>query len=326
MARRWQREDAELAAFLDAHKPVASRASLAVGTTVDSWRLAAFLGRGGSAEVYRAVHVSLPLAAAVKILVRDDATARARFDRESGFLQENGCASFPRCLGAGEYCGRPFVVMELLEPMELPHDDRGVAKYILSVAGAMLELHARGMVHRDLKPQNIMRRKDGEPVIIDFGLLKPIARDGRKRVETITAVGGRSAGVGTPGYAAPEQLMGDEVSPATDVHALGVLLNECFDGSPPRRWARIVRRATSSIPEQRYRDVAEFMRAVRARRRPARILAAVLLTALIAAGAVVVWRRVEADRVREAAERRALEEKIQMEHDEIQEMLQRDIY
>ena len=225
-------------------------ASIPVGTTVGKWRLAAFLGRGGTYEVFRARHVTLPLVAAVKILVRDNPSAKLRFDRETQFLFENRDASFPRYFGSGEYEGRPFVAVELLEPIELPHRDKDVEKYILAVADGVIALHRKGLVHCDLKPQNVMRRKNGDTVIIDLGLVKEISE-------------------GTQSAAS-----------ASNVHALGALLDACFYGLPPRCWAGIVRRATSPIPEKRYISVSEFVRAVKTRHRAGRI-AAVLLGVVI---------------------------------------------
>ena len=290
--------DAGIDAFLEAHARIASAASLAPGTVVGTWRLTAFLGRGGCAEVYRGEHVSLPLQAAVKVLTREGAAQRARFDRETQLLYENTNPAFPRYLGAGEYEGRPFVAMELLEPIALPSSDAAVADYILAVAAGVLDLHAKGYVHRDLKPSNVMRRKGGSPVIIDFGLVKEVAGGGADSAsapppagQTLSFEDGRPVGVGTPRYAAPEQFNGGEVSRSSDVHALGMLLNECFGGRPPRCWAKIIRRATSSIPEQRYRDVVAFMRAVRARHRVAKILwtAALLLASCAVAAAGWLW-------------------------------------
>ena len=292
--------DAGIDAFLEAHARIASAASLAPGTVVGTWRLTAFLGRGGCAEVYRGEHVSLPLQAAVKVLTREGAAQRARFDRETQLLYENTNPAFPRYLGAGEYEGRPFVAMELLEPIELPSSDAAVADYILAVAAGVLDLHAKGYVHRDLKPSNVMRRKGGSPVIIDFGRVKEVAGGGADAAsapppagQTLSFEDGRPVGVGTPRYAAPEQFNGGEVSRSSDVHALGMLLNECFGGRPPRCWAKVIRRATSSIPEQRYRDVAAFMRAVRARHRVTKILwtTVLLLASCVVAAAGWLWMR-----------------------------------
>ena len=287
MARSEPTSDADLKAFLSAHPPVASRSSIPDGTIVGKWRIAAFLGRGGTSEVFRAVHSSLPLAAALKILVRDNPSASMRFDRETQFLFENRDPHFPRFLGSGEYDGRPFVAVELLEPAELPHTDTDVEKYILGVAAGTVALHRKGLVHRDLKPQNVMRRKNGDLVIIDFGLVKDFSGATRS-ASPVSVVDGQPVGVGTPRFSAPEQFNGGEATPASDVHALGVLANECFDGFPPRCWAKIIRRATSSIPAQRYASVAEFMRAVRTRHRAGRAIAVALGIAL-ATLAAAAW-------------------------------------
>lgn len=282
MARRRNISGADIDGFVSAHRPVASRASIAPGTMIGNWRIAAFLGRGGTSEAYRAVHASLPLQAAVKILVRDNPSAKVRFDRETQFLFENRNPSFPRYLGAGEFDGRPFVAVELLEPVELPHGDHEAAKFITAVAVGVAALHRKGFVHRDLKPQNIMRRRNGDAVIIDFGLLKEYRRnESSPRRSAVSVIAGRPVGVGTVHYSAPEQLIDGEATPASDVHALGVLANECFGGFPPRCWAKIVRRATSSIPGQRYASVAEFSRAVEVRHRAGRIAAALLCAAAV---------------------------------------------
>jgi len=316
-----------LDAFLRAHAAVPSGARFAAGTCFGPWRLTAFLGRGGSSEVYRAVHSSLPLAAAVKVLVRDEAAARARFDREGWFARTNRDPAFPRFFDRGEHVGRPYLVTELLEPAELPRTDRAVADYILAVAERVGRLHARGLVHRDLKPQNVMRRANGERVLIDFGLLKQVSVRRAPRLPlSRSVVGGRAVGAGTPRFSAPEQFSGGDVTPAADIHALGVIVNECFQDRPPRCWAKIVRRATSSIPAQRYGDVAAFTRAVRRRHRARRLLVAAVCAGLVALGAAAALWRIDARRAQAAEARRQAQERIDREHEEIQEMLLRDVY
>lgn len=327
MATADRNDGAEQDAFLSAHASVKSDAHFAAGTVVGDWRLTGFLGRGGSSEVYRAVHAVSSKAAAVKMLLRDDAAARARFDREARFVNANEDAAFPRCLGAGEYEGRPFMAMELLEPMELPCTDRAVADYILAVARGVAVLHSQGLVHRDLKPQNVMRRENGDLVIIDFGLLKPVSSETADRLPmSISVVDGKAVGVGTPRYSAPEQFGGGEITPAADIHALGAIVDECFKGRLPRSWERIVRRATSSIPGQRYRDVVAFVRAVRTRHRAKRLLCAAAFAAAAAlAAAATVWRA-WSNRAGRTEEYRLQQERLDREHEEIQEMLQRDVY
>lgn len=91
-------------------------------------------------------------------------------------------------------------------------------------------------------------RTTGEPVLIDLGLVKDVTLPVVHRGESLSIVNGKAVGVGTPRYAAPEQFAGGEISPAADIHALGMLANDCFGGNPPLPWARIIRRSTSSIP------------------------------------------------------------------------------
>lgn len=260
-----RKEDA-LEDFLLNHEPIAGDASIATGTVLSGWRIVAFLGRGGNAEVYRVVHLSLPLQGALKILMRSEPAHVERFKRETVLLSDLRHMAFPRFLGSGETEGRPYVVMELLEPMELPRNDKAVAKFLVSVAEGVKALHARGIIHRDIKPQNIMRRADGSPVIIDLGLAKrysPLSR--LKMPATLSVVDGKRVGLGTPRYAAPEQFSGGEISPAADIHALGMLADECFGGKAPLCWMRIIRRCSSSIPFLRYQSAADFITAVRRR-------------------------------------------------------------
>jgi len=168
----------------------------------------------------------------------------------------------------------------------LPESDADVARYMLAVCAGAAELHRLGFVHRDIKPANVLFREDGSPVLIDFGLAKHIG-PASAQPDLVSIVDGHAVGVGTPRYAAPEQFNGGEISPATDIHALGMLANECFGGRPPRSWRNIVRRSTSSIPLQRYADVAAFVRAIRRRHWTRNVLGAVAGVSALAAA--VVW-------------------------------------
>ncbi len=274
--------------FLDGHEPIAGDASIATGTVLSGWRIVAFLGRGGNAEVYRAVHLSLPLQGALKILMRNEPTHVERFKRETAILSDLRHSAFPRFLGSGETEGRPYIVMELLEPMELPRKDKAVAKFLVSVAEGVKALHARGIIHRDLKPQNIMRRADGSPVIIDLGLAKRYSPLSRLQMPpTLSVVDGKRVGLGTPRYAAPEQFSGGEISPTADIHALGMLADECFGGKAPLCWTRIIRRCSSSIPFLRYQSADEFVRAVKHRHWLRYMLLAFLVLGALAAAIVV---------------------------------------
>ena len=269
-------------AMCASHGPVASDGRFAPGEVFGEWRIAAFIGRGGNGEVYCAEHVANGTPAALKVLVREDECAKARFAREARLLSELKSAAFPKFFEYGEANGCPYLVMELLEPGELPSGDRSVARFLRQMCGAVAELHALGYVHRDIKPSNILWRtvgrglrprrigrartpaapqRDAVPVLADLGLVKAVATSDIGRPTADITIGG----VGTPGYGAPEQMERGEATVESDIHALGVLADRCFGGYPPRAWARVIERATSSIPARRYPSAAAFARAIRHR-------------------------------------------------------------
>ena len=293
-----------LGTFLAQHGNVGAEPSLAAGTEIGGWRIAGFIGRGGSSEVYCVKNCSTGEPAALKILHRTERQHLDRFAREVHFLETHAGMAvspsvgsrvprdrhFPRFFAKGTYDRRPYVVQELLEPLPLPRSEREIARFFCSVAEGVSELHALGLVHRDIKPANILWRLVGSrvprdrrpavPVIIDFGLLKEISIAPVRSGDNLSVVDGREVGVGTPRYAAPEQFAGGEATPATDIHALGRLAYECFEGRPPRIWARIIRRATSSIPKERYQTAGDFIRAIRHRRLSHHVIGALLGAAL----------------------------------------------
>lgn len=236
----------ELDAFLDRRKPIGNGATFKPGDIFGEWRLTALIGKGGNGEVYRVEHISLGTVAAIKILMKE--SAADHFRQEAQLLSGLKAECFPRFYSFGEAHGHLYYTLELLEPAPLPKKDSEIAAFLIAVARAVSELHWRELVHRDIKPQNILYRGK-QPVLIDFGLVERIG----------TPI---SKGSGTPKYAAPEQFAGGEISIAIDIHALGVLANGCFEGHPPREWERIVNRSTSSIPARRYADAAEFIKAV----------------------------------------------------------------
>lgn len=276
---------AGLDAFLSRQADGIAVPLLTPGVTIEGWRVTGLLGRGGNGEVYRVVRGGE--AAALKIRTKDGDAARVRFAEEVRFLRENALPQFPRFIVAGEFEGREFVVMELLDPIDLPRDDAGIADYLLALCGCVRALHLAGVVHRDIKPKNVLRRSDGGIVLIDFGLATVPSETVLPR-EDLSVVEGRAVGVGTSGYAAPEQLTGGRVSSAADIHALGCIANVAFGGNPPRNWAEIIRRSTSSIPEQRFGSVDEFAAAIRRRNRARHLVVGGLVAALLVAAAAWV--------------------------------------
>ena len=281
-----------LAALCAAHGPVESAGRFPPGTIFGDWRVTAFIGRGGNGEVYCAEHASLGTPAAVKVLMREDGRAKARFAREAKLLANLKSDAFPRFFAYGEANGHPYLAMELLEPGDLPTGERAIARFLLKVCDAVAELHAQGLVHRDIKPSNILWRTGGSrsraaavPVLADLGLVKDVSTfDSGHPTSDVTF-----GGVGTPGYGAPEQMERGEATIASDIHALGVLADHCFDGKPPRAWSRIIQRATSSIPAQRYPSVAAFARAIRQRHRGIYLIGAFVFLLVL----TCVWSVVE---------------------------------
>ena len=199
--------------------------SIPAGTEIGEYKVLGLIGRGGSAEVYSAAHVKLGATVAIKILHKLTEQSRIRFDREAKILSGTTHPCFPQFKSYGEFEGRPYIVTELLGPCVLPRTDKDAARFLLKVLDGVGCLHRLGFVHRDIKPANILMRNGKEPVLTDFGLACPISAP-RQIMGRISIVDGRPAGVGTPGYAAPEQFEGGEVSAATDVHAVGMLADE----------------------------------------------------------------------------------------------------
>lgn len=285
-------DDALLGDFLAHHAEVESEWLLTDGAIVGEWRVTGRVGRGGSSEVYCARHIANGTAAAVKVLHRQDEPQKERFRREAAVLAELDDGGFPNVFGCGESDGRPYLAMELLEPLPLPTSDAAVARYLVAVARALSSLHAKGLVHRDVKPRNILRRSGtNAPVLVDLGLVKSVSGTADITLDPLSVVDGLSVGVGTPRFGAPEQFEGGALSPATDIHALGVLADDCFGGRAPRAWKSIIRRATSSIARERFQNVDEFVSAVKRRHWARKALVVAALAVFAAVAATIVHQR-----------------------------------
>ena len=252
------------------------------GTAIGGYRIVAHLGSGGFADVYRAQDAH-GAAVAIKILHRLDGKSRARFEREAEILSQIRHENMPRLLSFGSSGDRPYMVTELLKGYDLPKGDRKVAAFLMQIISATEELHRHGYVHRDIKPANILARRDGTPVLIDFGLACPISAEEREK-EALSVEDGVPVAVGTVGYSAPEQFSGLPADRAADVHAIGALIDTCYCGNMPRCWHRIYLAATNSNPKARYQTVQELRRAVR-RRHWRKVLVSVVVVILL--GAVV---------------------------------------
>ena len=253
----------------------APQGRLSAGGKIGEWCVEAYLGSGLSGEVYRVTHIRNGGEAALKLLSDDSPNARLRFQEEVRTLKSlsGRFRWLPGFHTFGTFRDRPYYVMEFLLPVELPLPRLEIAPFVLRVADAVGQLHAAGYVHRDLKPANIMVRRDGTPVLIDLGLVKPLARAAHAAEpplpREISVVGGRPVGVGTIDYAPPEQLLRGESSVAGDIFSLGKIARACFRGRrPPHVWRVIIRQATNNDPDERYPSAEAFAAAVRRRNLP----------------------------------------------------------
>jgi serine/threonine-protein kinase len=206
-----------------------------VGQTLGRYHLLEQLGEGGMASVYRAEDPRLGREVAVKVIRADydqDPAFLKRFEREAHTLAQLTHPHIVRVLDAGEQDGLPYVVMDYVPGGTLrkrtgrPMPAAEAGHLVLPIARALDHAHRHGIVHRDVKPANILIAQDGRPMLSDFG----IARVSSSHPQTqLTATG---YGVGTPDYMAPEQWAG-EATPASDVYALGIVLYELITGWRP---------------------------------------------------------------------------------------------
>ncbi|MCC6176573.1 MAG: protein kinase [Chloroflexi bacterium] len=207
---------------------------LAPGTALGPYVIVARLGRGGMATVYRAHHSALDRDVAIKVLwpnLADSPGFIERFRREARIVSRLRHPNILTVYDFGEQAGLTFMVTELLPGgalsdrlgRPLPLD---VVGRVLHGIGAALDVaHAAGLVHRDVKPSNILFTGHDEPVLADFGIARLLEGD-----EHLTLQG---TFVGTPHYVAPEMAASEPVGPASDLYSLGVVLYEMLTGGPP---------------------------------------------------------------------------------------------
>jgi eukaryotic-like serine/threonine-protein kinase len=200
------------------------------------YRLDRPLGHGGMATVYLGHDSELDRPVAVKLLAENlagDTAFRERFVREARLAARLSHPNVVSVYDAGEEAdGRPYIVMEnvdgetladlLHERGRLPADEAvGLA---LQACRGLEHAHAAGLVHRDVKPQNLLLRTDGTLKIADFGIARAAESTGLTQAGTI---------LGTAAYLSPEQALGEEVTSAADVYSLGAVLYELLTGRPP---------------------------------------------------------------------------------------------
>jgi predicted Ser/Thr protein kinase len=210
-----------------------------IGSTIGRYRIEAVIGRGGMGVVYRAEEPELGRHVAIKVIApdfADDEAFRKRFKRESRLAAAIEHPHAVPVYEAGEADGALFLAMRFIDGTDLKTllradgrlgQDRA-ARIVDQVAGALDEAHARGLVHRDVKPGNILvatHRGDDHAYLTDFGLTKEAAG-----ASALTKTG---HWVGTIDYVAPEQIEGRSVDARSDVYALGCVLYETLTGRVP---------------------------------------------------------------------------------------------
>jgi len=250
----------------------------AIGTEVAGYRIEELIARGGMGVVYRATHLGLDRPVALKVIARelvDRRGFRERFLRESRLAARLDHPAVVPVYDSREVDGELIVAMRLVRGGDLrrlldregPLPPKRALDYLAQVADALDAAHAAGIVHRDVKPHNIL--VEGERAYLtDFGLAKAVDESGAASSASV---------VGTAAYMSPEQWRGDSIGPAADVYSLGCVLYEALTGIPPfgREEAETppqmphgveaaIRRAVAKDPAERYPTAGALIAAARA--------------------------------------------------------------
>jgi len=211
-----------------------------LGERVGQFRIARLLGVGGMGRVYMAVHPDIGSRVAVKVLSRDCADNRDLVERFFAEARAVNVIRHENIVNVIDLAtlpdGRPYIVMEYLDgaPLTTIFEQRGamplgsLARLCGEVLDALGAAHAKAVVHRDLKPDNIFVTPAGRAKVLDFGIAKLIPEMGGKSGPTRTG-----SLLGTPHYMAPEQAMAKQVDARTDIYAMGVILYEGATGHKP---------------------------------------------------------------------------------------------
>ncbi len=236
--------------------------------SIGQFKVVGLLGKGAMGEVFEGVDEALGRRVALKILGakhRESTEFKTRFLREGRSLAAMNHPNIVQIYAIGEHENRPFLAMEFLDGEDLgqalkkrgPLRPGDAAEAIRQAAIGLAEAQRAGVVHRDVKPSNLVVTTQGAVKVTDFGLAKALQED-----LSITATG---VFVGTPDYLAPEQAMGEEVDSRVDVYALGCSLYHMCSGHPPFRkggqddhYTAVVRRHLKAERPQLKLEIAGF--------------------------------------------------------------------
>ena len=206
-----------------AAKLLAVGAELAPGDTVAHYRVESRLGEGGMGVVYKASDTRLGRSVALKFI---KAHFSRHWEREARAVAALNHPHIATLYEVGDHQGSPYLVMELVDgrPLKGPLPVKQAIEYGIQLADALAAAHAAGVVHRDLKPGNILVTQKGSVKVLDFGLAKLAQPEG-------APFSTQTAGLaGTPGYLAPEQIEGQPADTRSDIFAFGCILYELLAG------------------------------------------------------------------------------------------------
>jgi eukaryotic-like serine/threonine-protein kinase len=227
--------------------------STLLGTILNGrYRLEARIGTGGMSSVYRAHDETLERPVAIKLMNREIATDSDQLERFRREARAVAQLSHPHIVGVidyGEDQGRPYIVLEYVEGETLKErirrngelDISEAVAYAIEIARALGAAHARHIVHRDVKPQNVLIDEEGSAKVTDFGIARSLDDDG------LTADG---RVLGTTDYVSPEQALGHAVTGQSDLYSLGIVLYEMLTGSVPFRGENQVAVAMKHVREE----------------------------------------------------------------------------
>jgi len=227
--------------------------STLLGTILNGrYRLEARIGTGGMSAVYRAIDETLERPVAIKLMNREIATDSDQLERFRREARAVAQLSHPHIVGVidyGEDQGRPYIVLEYVEGETLKErirrngelDVAEAVAYAIEIARALGAAHARHIVHRDVKPQNVLIDEEGSAKVTDFGIARSLDDDG------LTADG---RVLGTTDYVSPEQALGHAVTGQSDLYSLGIVLFEMLTGGVPFRGENQVAVAMKHVREE----------------------------------------------------------------------------
>ncbi len=207
-----------------------------IGQVIGNHQIIEPLGTGGMAEVYKARHTELKIYRAIKFIRAEFAGSgdfQERFLREARAIAGLEHPGIVRIHDFGSHDGLYYMVMQYVDGVDLkrvirergPIPEQEAVRWVADIADALAYAHRRDIVHRDVKPENIMLDAQGGVHLMDFGIAKLVHAE--------TALTQTGVGIGTPAYMAPEQAQGQEITAATDIYALGIVLYELLTGEQP---------------------------------------------------------------------------------------------